>query len=89
MRFEGEHDDRRLPGAERARLRDGDLEVGQELQKKRLELVVRAIDLIDEQHGARRCAQRCEERALDEKRFVVQIHVALAGPGASASICAG
>ena len=75
----GEDDDRRLRGAQRARLRDRDLEVGQELQEKRLELVVRAVDLVDEQQGARRSAQRREQRAFDQERLVVKIDVALAG----------
>ena len=42
-------DDRRNRGADRAELGDGDLEVGQQLEEKALELLVRAIELVDEQ----------------------------------------
>jgi hypothetical protein len=41
-------------GADRAELRDRDLEVGQQLEEKRLELLVRLVDLVDEQHRATR-----------------------------------
>ena len=47
--------DRPVGRADRAALRDRDLEVGQELQQKRLELVVGAVDLIDQEGHAFRC----------------------------------
>ena len=75
----GEDHHRRLSGPERAGLGDRDLEVGEELQEERLELVVRAVDLVDEEQRARGSAQRGEQRALDQERLVVQVDVVLAG----------
>jgi hypothetical protein len=46
----GEHDERAPPRGDRAELRDRDREVGQELEQERLELVVGAVDLVDQQH---------------------------------------
>ena len=46
-------DDRRLLGAERAELGNRDREVGEDLEQERLELVVGAVDLVDEQHRRR------------------------------------
>ena len=48
----------RSRGADRAALGDRDREVGQELEQERLELVVGAVDLVDQQHGAVGRAQR-------------------------------
>ena len=51
-----EHDARRLRGADRADLGHGDLEVGQDLEQVGLELLVGAVDLVDQQDrgGTRR-----------------------------------
>ena len=58
-----------LFGLDRADLRDRDLEVGQDLEQVRLELLVRPVDLVDEQH--RRDAvvglERLQERPPDEE----------------------
>ncbi len=48
----GEHDDRRRRRLDRADLRDGDLVVGEKLEQERLELVVGAVDLVDQEHRA-------------------------------------
>ena len=59
----------RLLGADGADLRDGDLEVGEHLEQERLELLVGAVDLVDEQdrrHAVVRL-DRLEQRALDQK----------------------
>ena len=53
-----DHHDRRFLGAERAELGDGDREVGEDLEQERLELVVGAVDLVDEQDRRRGHAER-------------------------------
>ena len=53
----GEDDARRLVRLDRADLGDRDLEVGQDLEQERLELLVGAVDLVDEQDRAR-CRRR-------------------------------
>ena len=62
-----EHDHRRRLGPHRPDLGDRDLEVRQELEQERLELLVRAIDLVDEQDRRRLGAQRAQDRTLDEE----------------------
>ena len=49
----GQHDDGRHGGADGAVFRDGDLEVGQQFQQERLERLVGAVQLVDQQHGGR------------------------------------
>ncbi len=46
----GDHDDRRLLRPHRLDLGDGHLEVRQQLEQIRLELLVGAVELVDEQH---------------------------------------
>jgi hypothetical protein len=46
----GEHHQRGRLGPDGADLRNGDLEVGQDLQQERLELIVGPVDLVDQQH---------------------------------------
>ena len=48
----GQDHDRRHLRLDRADLRDRDLVVGQDFQQERLELLVRLVDLVDQQHGA-------------------------------------
>ena len=63
---------RRNRGAERTELGHGDLEVGEELEQVRLELLVGSIDLVDEQHRRRAIpGDRLEERALDQEPLAV------------------
>ena len=50
----GEDDPRRRLGLDRADLRDRDLEVGQDLEQVRLELLVGPVDLVDQQDRRRR-----------------------------------
>ncbi len=65
----GQDHPRRGLGLDRADLGDRDLEVRQDLEQVRLELLVGAVDLVDEQH--RRDAvgrlERLEERPADEE----------------------
>src|SRR4051794_30794207 len=63
-----QHDDRPVLGADRlAELGDRHLEVRQELEQERLELVVRAVDLVDEQHDGTVVLDRLEQRAAQQE----------------------
>ena len=65
----GQDDPRRLLGLDRADLGDGHLEVGQDLEQVRLELLVGAVDLVDEQDGRDAVGrlERLEQRPTDEE----------------------
>ena len=54
-------------GADRAEFGDGDLEIGQELEQESLELVVGAVDLIDQQH--RRLSRRMAASSGRSSRY--------------------
>ena len=54
-------------------LRDGHGEVGQHLQEECFELVVGAVELVDEEHRGLACPQRGEERALDKECLAEEI----------------
>ena len=69
----GQHHDRPLGGAHRAALGNGNLEVGQEFEQEGLELLVGAIDLVDQQHGRVRRAQRREHRTLDQEALAIDV----------------
>src|SRR3954463_9235732 len=67
---------------DRAELRDRDLEVRQELEQERLELVVGAVDLVDQQHHRPLLLERVEQRALEQELAAEQAplgHVGAAG----------
>jgi len=70
-----QHDDRRPLGPEGAELGHGDLPVGQHLEEVRLELVVRAVDLVDEEdwRWALSRLDRPQQRALDQEALLVQL----------------
>ena len=74
----GENDDRMLGRADRAALGNRNLEIGEEFQEERLEFLIGAIDLVDQQHGRIRRAQRRQHRPLDEKRLAVDVDGLLA-----------
>ena len=71
----GEHDERRRVGAEHADLGNRDLPVGQHLEEVGLELVVGAVDLVDEQHGRYRRTRldRAQQRPADEEAPLVEV----------------
>ena len=52
-----------LDGAE---LRNADLEIGEKLEQKRLELLVGAIDFVDQQHRRRLAADGGKQRPLEQ-----------------------
>ena len=54
-------------GADRAELGDRDLEVGEHLEQERLELLVGAVDLVDQQHDRLVGVDRLEQRAPDQE----------------------
>src|SRR5208337_211969 len=62
----GQHHHRPLDGANRAELRHAHLEIGEQLQKESLELLVGLVDLIDQQHHLVRGGDRLEQRALEQ-----------------------
>src|SRR5919106_748207 len=63
----GEDDRRRATRAYRPELRNRDLEVGEHLEQERLELLVRAVDLVDQQHDLLVGVDRLEQRPADEE----------------------
>ena len=64
----GQHDHRRVRGPDRADLRDRHARVREQLEQERLEVVVGAVDLVDQQHRGPRAGvlERAEERAADQ-----------------------
>ena len=71
----GEHDDRRHLGAHDAELGHRDRPVGEDLEQERLELVVGAVDLVDQQHRRHRAVvrERAQQRALHEEPLRVEL----------------
>ena len=75
----GQDHDRPLVRAHRAALGDRDLEVRQELEEEGLELVVGAVDLVDQEHRLVGLAQGLEHRPLDQELVAVDVDRRLAG----------
>ena len=64
----GRHHDRGFPARlDRAEFRDRDLEVGEHLEQECLELLVRAVDLVDQQHDVLVRVDRLEQRPPDQE----------------------
>ena len=65
----GDDDDRRMLGLDGAELRDGHLEIGEHFEQERLERLVGAVELVDQQH--RRAGgiglERLQQRPLDQE----------------------
>ena len=82
----GQHHDRRSRGREPAEFGNGDLVVGQHFQQVRLELVVGAIDLVDQQHRWHLAdvVDGLQQRTLQQEPFVVQLLLERAGADAQA-----
>ena len=70
-----EDDERRLARAHGAELGDRDLKFREQFEQISFELLVGAIDLVDEEHGRTRSRRvdRLQQRPLDQKRFAVQL----------------
>ena len=60
-------------GPHRADLGDRDRVVGEELEQERLEFVVGAVDLVDEEHARLRLAERSQQRPLDQEILGVEV----------------
>ena len=76
----GEDDDRRDRRLDGAELGDRDLPGGEHLEQERLELVVRAVDLVDEQQG-RALLEGGQDRPGQQEPLVVQALLGLLGVG--------
>ena len=59
--------------AHRADLGDRDREVGEHLEQERLELVVGAVELVDQEHRAGALANRLKQRPLDEELLAEEL----------------
>jgi hypothetical protein len=68
----GDDDDRRRIGTHGADLRNRHGELREHFQQERLELVVGAVDLVDEQH-TRVGLDRLQQRAGDEEAAAVEL----------------
>ncbi len=79
-----EDHDRWAAGLEHTQLGHRHLEVGQHLEEVGLELVVGAVDLVDQQHRRRALAvlDRPQQRPLDQEPLVVQIGFEVVGRAA-------
>ena len=63
----GEDDDRVRAGLDHAELGDRDLEVGEDLEQHRLELLVGLVDLVDQQHDRLGRGDRLEQRPGEQE----------------------
>ena len=70
-----EDDQRRLGCPHRAELGNRDLEFREQLEEESFELLVGAIDLVDQQDGRTRAQRvdRLKQRPLDEKGLAVEL----------------
>ena len=77
----GEHHERRPARPVQADLGDGDLVVGEHLEQVGLELVVGAVDLVDQQHRRRPLDRldRPEQGPLDQESFAVELGLEVVG----------
>ena len=67
VRFEVRTTAGRVRGRDRPDLRDRDLEVGEHLEQERLELLVGAVDLVDQQDDPLGALDRLEQRPSDQE----------------------
>ena len=80
----GDHDERPPLGRDRPELGDRHLEVGQELEQEGLELVVGAVDLVDQEHHRLVGLERFEQRPPQEEPLASRAPL---GPASSARRC--
>jgi len=86
----GQHDQRPPPGPDRAQLGDRHLELRQQLQQEGLELVVGAVDLVDQQDDRPLALQRLQQRPAQQEAAREQLAlVDAAGGGAQRQQLAG
>ena len=85
----GDDDERRMRGLHRAQFRHRDLEVGEHFEQERLERLVGAVELVDQQDRRARGVrlERLQQRPLDQKllgKNVVRSRARSTVPSASA-----
>src|SRR3954449_7359471 len=68
-----QHHDWRRCRADRPDLRDGHLELREQLEQERLELLVGSVDLVDEQDRVTAHPQSGEQRALDQETLAEDV----------------
>ena len=86
-----DHDERRHVGAERAELGHRDRVVGQHLEQERLELVVGAVDLVDQEDRRRPLAvvDRLQQRPAHEEALGVELVFERVGRRVGADLAGG
>ena len=68
-----------MRGLDGADLGDGDLPFGEDLEEKGLELFVRTVDLVDQQHRRRLLRDRLQQRPAQEERLREDLVLLLLG----------
>ena len=66
-------DNRTFHSAYGTALGDGNLKVGEKLKQERLELLVRSVDLVDQQHRRVRRAYRRQHRPFDQEGLAINV----------------
>ncbi len=74
----GQDDHRPLIGTNSASFGDGNLKVGKKLEQEGLELMIRTVDLVDEQHRLLWPPQTSKHRPFDQKFVAVNVNRAVA-----------
>ena len=70
-----------MPRPNRPQLGDRDLPLGQDLEEKRLERLVRTIHLVDEQHRRPLARNRIQQRPLEQETLAEHVRFALVEAG--------
>src|SRR4051794_17217939 len=82
----GQQHDRLRARLDAAELGDGDLEVAEDLEQHRLELLVGLVDLVDEQHDRLGAGDRRHERALQQELLAEDVVLDLVPAGVVAAL---
>ena len=82
----GEDDDRHRGRRDLAQLGDRDLEVGEQLEQHRLELLVGLVDLVDQQHHRLGAGDRLHQRPLEQELLAEDVAVDLLPAGLAAGL---
>ena len=82
----GQHDDRMGARLDHAQLRDRDLEVRQDLEQHRLELLVGLVDLVDQQHDRLGGGDRLQQRPGEQELLGEDVAHRRAGRSASSRV---
>ena len=82
----GEDDDRHRRRRDLAQLGDRDLEVGEQLEQHRLELLVGLVDLVDQQHDRLGAGDRLHQRPLEQELLAEDVVVDVLPAGLAAGL---